>query len=262
MTYRKLKGQKDQPLRKRCADTHPPLQIPTSKYESLSICGGSVYSVNRNKFDVVISFEKGWSPSEMSMPWTPGIEFCYPITDGCAPGNPKNFKKLVHWVSDRLVEGDKVFVGCIGGHGRTGTFLSALVATLATDKLIKHDPIKYVRDNYCSKAVESETQVAFLARHFAAKPIEPSKAHVYAPAKSYSGSPRQMRFDEGSGSLVDVETRDWISVGDLWREPQGAHKKRAEKRTTYIETETAPKVRMLKSAPTTMSIHGSNSKVV
>lgn len=54
----------------------------------------------------------------------------------------------------------KVLFYCVGGHGRTGTALSSVLVEVCgtTPK----DAVKYVRDNYCKEAVESESQVEYL----------------------------------------------------------------------------------------------------
>jgi hypothetical protein len=221
----------------RCADTHPVLQLPTSSRANsrvLSIVGGSVYSVDRAAFDTVISFEKNGPSSQKSLPWTPGHEFCYPITDGCAPGNAKAFQQLVEWVAGQLLDDYKVFVGCIGGHGRTGTFLSALVAHVCP-KMIAQDAITYVRNNYCAKAVESESQVKFLVKHYGVKPIVPSKRPPQMPW--YEGGKRYTK----SGNLSSVLPP-------------------AEDKATEIRKPSKAKVIEMRSKPTTMSIHGDNVK--
>ena len=73
-----------------------------------------------------------------------------------APANVTRFKKLVTWLCNQLQDGKTVHVGCIGGHGRTGTVISAIVAELLEEK----DAIQWVRKHYCKKAVESKAQVA------------------------------------------------------------------------------------------------------
>ena len=70
-----------------------------------------------------------------------------------------------------MIDNKRVHVGCIGGHGRTGLVLSALVAQMTG----MPDPISYVRKHYCTKAVESTEQVTFLTKHFGAAKVEPSK---------------------------------------------------------------------------------------
>lgn len=56
-------------------------------------------------------------------------------------------------VVDFLRRREQVYVGCMGGIGRTGTFL-ALLAKLFGEK----EPIKYVREVYLAHAVETPMQ--------------------------------------------------------------------------------------------------------
>lgn len=58
-------------------------------------------------------------------------------------------------VLDRARSGQQVEIGCLGGHGRTGTALACL-AILAGEK--PGDAVAWVRANYCSEAVETNTQ--------------------------------------------------------------------------------------------------------
>ena len=61
---------------------------------------------------------------------------------------------------DRARCGERVEVGCLGGHGRTGTALAclAVLAGHAGD-----DAVNWARANYCSDAVETTEQAAFAA---------------------------------------------------------------------------------------------------
>jgi hypothetical protein len=220
---------------KRCGDSHKPLAIPVGKTKAYQIMGGSVYTVNPAKYDVIISFEGSYKGSEMALPWTHGVEFTYRIKDGAAPGNPKNFKKLVEWVADRLYEGDKVFCGCIGGHGRTGTFLAALVAHMSGEK----DAIKYVRDNYCKKAVESESQVNFLNKHFGVIPRNPSKT----PFKA--SSPH---------ALSNTHTSDYFVLDEGWKP------NKFKQGYESLPPKKVP-IRVLDPMPTDLSIHGDNEVI-
>jgi protein-tyrosine phosphatase len=56
-----------------------------------------------------------------------------------------------------IARGNKVYVGCMGGIGRTGLFMGAL------SNLLKHpDPVKYVRANFKSHAIETKQQQDFV----------------------------------------------------------------------------------------------------
>lgn len=63
-------------------------------------------------------------------------------------------------VWERARAGQQVEVGCLGGHGRTGTALACL-AVLAGRPA--GDAVAWVRASYCAKAVETPGQEAFIA---------------------------------------------------------------------------------------------------
>jgi hypothetical protein len=160
----------------RCYHSHPALKLPGTE---LVIYGGSCCDPEVKDADVYVGFDGGMRFTQRSWPWKKGTEFLFEIRDMCAPNNPAEFIKLVDWVKKQLEEGKKVHVGCIGGHGRTGTFLSALVSRFG-----EPDAIKFVRENYCKKAVESSEQVKFLGTHFGVLPVGGSKSGGYSGTKS------------------------------------------------------------------------------
>lgn len=62
---------------------------------------------------------------------------------------------------DRARQGQSVEIGCLGGHGRTGTAL-ALLAVLAGHP--SDDAVAWVRTHYCPKAVETGEQQAYVTQ--------------------------------------------------------------------------------------------------
>jgi len=151
----------------RCFKSHPPLKIGEH-----TIYGGSCSSPVVTDADTYIGFDRGMTYGARSWPWKKGHEFLFAIQDMGVPAAPEEFKKLVAWTAKQLQAGQKVHCGCIGGHGRTGMFLSALVCEMTGEK----DAISYVRKNYCVKAVETASQVQFLTDHFGILPAKGSKA--------------------------------------------------------------------------------------
>lgn len=63
-------------------------------------------------------------------------------------------------VLDRAGQGQRVEVGCLGGHGRTGTALACLAVLTGTPAA---DAVDWVRANYCYKAVEADSQHELVA---------------------------------------------------------------------------------------------------
>lgn len=70
--------------------------------------------------------------------------------------------KLITSIVDNLRAGKDVGIFCIGGHGRTGYIASVVIGVLFPE--IKN-PIAYVREHYCNKAVETYEQVLSIAEY-------------------------------------------------------------------------------------------------
>jgi hypothetical protein len=75
------------------------------------------------------------------------------------PDNTDSVRLSLTALLGRARSGERVEVGCLGGHGRTGTALACLAV------LSGHpggDAVNWVRANYCSDAVETPEQEAFV----------------------------------------------------------------------------------------------------
>jgi hypothetical protein len=91
-----------------------------------------------------------WQP-----PW-PHAHIDWP--DFGLPANRDDMLAAFQDLLTRSQRGEVVEIGCIGGHGRTGTALGVL-ATLAGTR---DDPVDWVRDTYCRHAIETDEQAAFV----------------------------------------------------------------------------------------------------
>jgi hypothetical protein len=146
------------------------------------VYGGSCLSPAVFDADVYIGFDHGMKLTAASWPWHADkgpVEVYFPVTDMHAPMDAVEFRNLVEWTAAQIKAGKKVHAGCIGGHGRTGTFFAALVAFMTGET----DAITYVRKHYCQKAVESESQIKFLEKHYGVKPVAGSKSRTYSTGK-------------------------------------------------------------------------------
>lgn len=66
------------------------------------------------------------------------------------------------WCITRMMEGERLEIGCHGSHGRTGTLLAGILVYLgATAK----DAIKEVRTRHCDRAIETKGQEDLIARY-------------------------------------------------------------------------------------------------
>lgn len=153
-----------------CHASHPPLKIPVGE-KVYEIYGGSCIHPKINDMDVFVGLDSGMAKTSRAYPWYEGTELLFHIQDMQVPKDVEEFKKLLNYLKKSLEAGKKVFVGCIGGHGRTGTVFSALVKLMSNIE----DSTTYVRENYCKKVVESQTQVDWLHTHFGIKKVEATK---------------------------------------------------------------------------------------
>lgn len=180
---------------KRCYHSHPELLLGGGKF-----IGGSCSSPVTLNADIYIGFDYGMRVVESS-PWEPGVkspmQFLYEIHDMHAPSNAGSFIRLIDWTALQLSEGKTVHAGCIGGHGRTGTFLAALWKVVKNES----DAIRQVRAVYCQKAVESSAQTAFLAKHFGIKDAPAAKESGRASAHVAAWSPQKTPAKIGGKAL-------------------------------------------------------------
>jgi hypothetical protein len=102
--------------------------------------------------DYGLYFDERWQP-----PW-PHDQVDWP--DFGVPNDAAALARALRVLRDRARTGDRIEIGCLGGHGRTGTALACL-AVLDGDTA--QDAIAWVRSAYCTEAVETSEQEAFVS---------------------------------------------------------------------------------------------------
>jgi protein-tyrosine phosphatase len=103
--------------------------------------------------DYGLYFDRRWQP-----PWAHGhVEW----PDLGVPANPTELVAGVTSVLDRARAGERVEVGCLGGHGRTGTALAVLAILTGQPG---SEAVEWVRAMYCARAVETTEQERFVIR--------------------------------------------------------------------------------------------------
>jgi hypothetical protein len=103
--------------------------------------------------DYGLYLDKRWQP-----PWTHD-HLDWP--DFGVPDDVSQVAAALRSLLDRARAQERVEVGCLGAHGRTGTALACLAI------LCGHPPneaIPWVRANYCADAVETVEQETFVVR--------------------------------------------------------------------------------------------------
>jgi hypothetical protein len=96
--------------------------------------------------------DRRWQP-----PW-PHQHVDWP--DFGVPVDPSSLVAALRSVLERAQAGERVELGCVGGHGRTGTALACLAVLCG---LPTRDAVNWVRANYCFAAIETPEQEAFVA---------------------------------------------------------------------------------------------------
>jgi Tyrosine phosphatase family len=81
-----------------------------------------------------------------------------PIVDFSVPRDLNRVNEVVWAVLNHVARKDAVYVGCMGGRGRTGLFFALLTKAVG-----EPDPIGYVRGNYYCKAIETEAQERYVS---------------------------------------------------------------------------------------------------
>jgi protein-tyrosine phosphatase len=99
-----------------------------------------------------VYLDERWSP-----PW-PHTRLDWP--DFGVPADPAPLVAALEDLRARAAAGERVELGCLGGHGRTGTALACL-AVLAGHPA--DGAVAWVRATYCAGAVETPEQEAFVA---------------------------------------------------------------------------------------------------
>jgi len=154
--------------------SHSPTLVLSEK--RVEIWAGSMYSCKGKfyRFDCVINLTGSSSkpyrhkiPNRFKrlMKYREVDEFIIDWPDMGAPPLPFQFwKDLLQEFRSRGKSGKpfKVLIFCVGGHGRTGTALTALYMIQNKGKIGAIDAMTSVRESYCSHAVESESQKTYL----------------------------------------------------------------------------------------------------
>jgi hypothetical protein len=101
--------------------------------------------------DYGLYLDRRWDP-----PW-PHDYVDWP--DFGLPEDPVGLKMKLQAVLRRAQAGERVEIGCLGGHGRTGTALGCLAVW---DGVPSTEAVAWVRQEYCVDAIETADQEAFL----------------------------------------------------------------------------------------------------
>lgn len=116
-------------------------------FRTVKFTGGPYRNRTKNTFGVCVAKELREMPHDVHVP----------IPDFKTPPM-KVLEDTVTEIIARAYTGQEVYIGCMGGYGRTGLFMAAIAKVLG-----KANPVHYVRSNYHAHAVETAEQREMVA---------------------------------------------------------------------------------------------------
>jgi hypothetical protein len=120
--------------------------------------------------------DAAWQPVLAEAPWaTHFVEW-----PDLGALHPTELAMLVAQVAYELAEGKRVELACLGGHGRTGTLLAALIGQV--ERRSAEDALRAARDRYCAHVIETMGPIELLYRTLGEEP--PSPEHFTRGATS------------------------------------------------------------------------------
>ena len=121
------------------------LKLPMWRGTFYTVYGGPYYECPETAFGVKLAVEINET-----------CDVSLPIKDFSVPTKNDALRGL-YAVVEAVLSGQLVYVGCMGGKGRTGLFLSLLAKAWGIE-----NPIQFVRKNYYPHAVETTGQIKFV----------------------------------------------------------------------------------------------------
>jgi hypothetical protein len=130
------------------------LKLPLTKRQYFTVTGGPFNDCPDTMTGVKMA-------AEIKKPCAIDI----PTVDFQTPDRLTLYRGL-HKALDAVLAGQPVYVGCMGGKGRTGLFLAVLAKAFGIKK-----PVEFVRQHYYAHAVETAEQYAFVKRFTITAPM-------------------------------------------------------------------------------------------
>lgn len=191
----------------RCYHSHTPMLIG-----SVEINGGSCIMPHVSDCDVYVGLDRSMKNHKQLYPWNPGNAFLYEIRNMGVPKAENRWDRMIEWLAKELSAGSSVHVGCIGGHGRTGMVLVALLSVMEQRK----DAIQYVRKNYCKSAVETKEQVDWLVQRYGVAKAKPryTERDLRGPSQTFTSIPSTVVPFRGRVNTEDVVDADFMN--EFW----------------------------------------------
>lgn len=138
----------------KCHHDMDSFRLPGAQHRNIKISAKHVHTPT-NTPDYGLYAYSGWDPKCVAtlLPWQ---DYGLPTVS-----YPKA-AEAIKYAYDLATAGRIVEVGCMGGHGRTGTIL-ACMAILSKPEMTPEDAVLWVRKVHCNEAIETNQQEWFVA---------------------------------------------------------------------------------------------------
>lgn len=139
-----------------CSGTHRGKPVKVGEWQVLAGAGRNLKAEDLRDVDIVLALApgelSGFAHAAVEKGWM-GLAVALPMRDfGC--WDDAVLKARAEQALEWIRRGYRVLVCCMGGHGRTGTFIAAMIALAEPGT----DPIEAVRARHCNCAVEAKVQ--------------------------------------------------------------------------------------------------------
>lgn len=217
--------------------------VPIFEKDGVTILGGG-YSRDAKPRDVDIVIDladnvpsswsnfipNGWKSK--SLAWGPTVLYLT-IKDFNAPTRITKEFWVALWEDLKAQAPCKVLVLCQGGHGRTGLVVTCLMMAAEFEVGKDINPLRWLREHYCKKAVESQIQLEYVGEMwdiaYVKKPITSSYTSPYHSgggyndmydSSGYNSSDDKCHNGCGSerGEVIFEESIQRLECIDCWRE--------------------------------------------
>lgn len=138
--------------------------------------------------------------------------------DMSVPDNTEMVLEVLQYGMDEAKKGRFVEIGCIGGHGRTGSALAAML--IMQGEWDYEKACTWVWDNYCKHAIETDSQVIWLS--YIAHLFHPDKAKspidVKAEMEAKKEAKKQAESANKKKSIIDkgkVDESKVVKITDV-----------------------------------------------
>lgn len=141
-----------------------------------------------------------------------------PTKDFCVP-EVSDLKAGIVKALMAMMNEEDVYVGCMGGIGRTGIFLAALAKVQIEYRRTKHrkgrgdDPVSYVREHFIPHAVETKEQEQFIADFDVSDIV--SWLDMTQTAMGLGGVTPPKTAQSDTLMFTDDTAAGWVEYGDV-----------------------------------------------